>query len=299
MRELYKNHPNARWHESIRARVGTKRILVAFLLNSAFAIIEFIGGVLTGSVAIIADAVHDFGDSVTLAVAWYLEKIAGKEKDNVFSYGYGRFSLVSAVISSVIIMAGMVYIASEAIPRFWEPGEPYGPGMLGLAVLGIIVNGIAANYLAHGHTMNEKVLSWHLIEDVLGWIAVLIGSLFIIGFGWNWVDPLLALCIAAYVGYNAVRNFSHTARLMLQSMPPGFDPEKFLADVEKISGVAKAHDLHVWSMDGDKHILSMHILLDDGRDDFENITTQARGVIGKYGEFHATIEVEKKSEFLD
>ncbi len=300
MRELYIKHPNALWHSTNADSTAPKRILNALLLNLAFTIIEFVGGLLSGSVAIMADAVHDFGDCVTLGVAYYLEKIArNKEKDNIFSYGYGRFSLLSAIISGVVILLGMAYILTEAVPRFWNPSEPYGPGMLALAVFGVLVNGIAAFGLSHGHTQNEKVLTWHKLEDVFGWIAVLIGSLFIILFEWNWVDPLLAVFVALYVGYNVSRNFIDSLKLMLQSVPEGFDPEKFLQEVEEVQGVSKAHDLHVWSLDGVKHILSMHIVVERlEKENISRVKSHIRDLANKHGDFHATIEVEVEKEHV-
>lgn len=294
MRELYKNHPNALWHQSDKESLVPQRILKVFLLNSFFAIVELIGGILTGSVAIIADAIHDFGDSLSLGVAYYCERVARKrDKDNIFSYGYGRLSLLSAVVSGIVLLIGMAYVLTESLHRFFDgQTEPYAPGMFGLAILGIAVNGIAAKYLSHGHTQNEKVLTWHLVEDVLGWVAVLIGALVIMFFGWNWVDPVLAVGISIYVSYNAIKNLRDSLKLMLQSVPEEFDGEKFLGDVSEIKGVDRAHDLHVWSLDGQKHILSLHILLEDGVENFQEITDKAREIIAEYGEFHATIELE-------
>jgi cobalt-zinc-cadmium efflux system protein len=295
VKELYKHHPNAVWHRSDKSNTAPRRIFLAFILNTVFAIIEIIGGVLTGSVAIIADAVHDMGDSVSLGVAWYFEKIArNKEKDSVFSYGYGRLSLLSAAISGVVILSGMIYILIESFNRFFEPSVPNAEGMIYLSILGIVVNGFAAFKLSHGHTQNEKILTWHLLEDVLGWAAVLVGAALMKIFGWNWIDAVLAVLIAVYIGYNAMKNLNNTFRLILQSVPEGFDIDNFIDEVEKIEGVNKAHDLHVWSMDGQKHILSIHIIMQEGEsaEKTNSIKEKIRETINKFGDFHATIEVE-------
>ena len=203
-------------------------IRVAFFLNFGFAIIEIIGGLLTNSVAILSDALHDFGDSLTLGLAWYFQRLSKKNRDQKFSYGYSRFSLMGAIVSSVILIIGSIFIINEAIPRLIEPQEAHAGGMAGLAILGIVVNGAAALRLRRGSSMNERVVALHLLEDVLGWTAVLIGAIIMHFKDWPWIDPVLSLLIAAIILFNVYRNLKKTLKIILQSTPEGIDPSEVM-----------------------------------------------------------------------
>ncbi len=143
---------------------STKNIRTAFFLNLAFAFVELIGGIITNSVAILSDAVHDFGDSISLAIAWALQKKSNKAKDDKYSYGYKRFSLLSSVILSGILLVGSILILVEAIGRIFSPQEVNAQGMLWLAILGIIVNGLAALSVKRGKTLNERAVFLHIME---------------------------------------------------------------------------------------------------------------------------------------
>ncbi|MEQ9231618.1 MAG: cation diffusion facilitator family transporter, partial [Cyclobacteriaceae bacterium] len=136
----------------------TKNIRVAFFLNLGFALIELVGGLLTNSVAILSDALHDLGDSLTLGASWYFAKLSTKERDKEFSYGYKRFSVLGALISSVVLLIGSIFIIVETIPRLLNPVQPDTGGMIILGIIGVVVNGIAALKLSHGHSLNEQAV---------------------------------------------------------------------------------------------------------------------------------------------
>ena len=161
-------------HQHDHKSSSSNRIGWAFFLNVSFTIIEFVGGLLTNSTAIMADAVHDLGDSLSIGLAWLLSKLGNKQPDGLFTYGYQRFSLLGALINGFVLIAGSLWVLSAAVPRLFEPQQPHAVGMFWLAVLGVVVNGYAAYKLSHGKTLNERVLNRHLMEDVLGWVAVLI-----------------------------------------------------------------------------------------------------------------------------
>ena len=166
-----------------------KNLKVAFFLNLTFTILEFIGGIYVNSIAIISDAVHDLGDSLSLGTSWYLDSKSKKNANSKYSYGYRRFSLLGALINSVVLIAGSVYVIYEAVGRILEPEHSDAQGMVIFAIIGVLVNGYAAYKLSSGKSMNEKVVSWHLMEDVLGWVAVLIVAIgifrirFLLAFG--------------------------------------------------------------------------------------------------------------------
>ena len=195
-------------HHGTSTRIGW-----AFFLNLTFTIIEFIGGLLTNSTAIMADAVHDLGDTLSIGSAWLLDKLSKKGADSSFTYGYRRLSLLGALINALVLVAGSVWILTQTIPRLLEPQMPYTEGMMGLAVLGVIMNGYAAYKLHGGQTLNEKVLNWHLIEDVMGWVAVLIVAITMHYVDWPILDPLLSLLFTLFILFNVFRNLKSTVKL--------------------------------------------------------------------------------------
>jgi len=250
-------HPDHHAHD---APVGNIR--VAFFLNLAFTAIEIAGGIYTGSLAILSDALHDLGDSLSLGLAWYFQRLSRKGRTRNYSYGYRRFSLLGALINSVILLAGSVLILSRAIPGLFDPQQADARGMLLLAVLGILVNGVAAYRLRKGSSLNEKVVSLHLLEDVLGWAAVLIGSLVMLIVHAPFIDPLLSVLISVYIFYNVIRNLGKSLKLILQGTPDGVSIEEISNKIANLSGVKEVHDCHIWSMDGEYHILTAHLRLD-------------------------------------
>ncbi|MES2962407.1 MAG: cation diffusion facilitator family transporter [Bdellovibrionota bacterium] len=257
-------HAHAHGHHHHHHAVGN--IKVAFALNFVFAIVELIGGLWIGSVAIVADAIHDAGDSVSLGVAWFLERLANKSGDSKFNFGYRRFSLLSALISGVVITVGSIGIFIEAIRRFSDPHVPSGLPMMGLACLGVAVNGFAAFRLSRGQTNNEKMLTWHLIEDMAGWGVVLLGGAVIYVTQWAWVDPVLALGLAIFVAFNVLRRLRETAFLFLQGRPQNFDEALFLREALAVPGVEHVDHLAVWSLDGETSVLSARLHVHSVRD---------------------------------
>lgn len=287
--------PHHHHHHHTSDDGAARNIGVAFWLNFAFAVIELAGGLYTQSLAVVSDALHDFGDALSFAVGYVLQRKSTQGPSENFSYGLRRLSLLSAFISGLVISIGAVLIAIEAVRSFSEPRDPHAPGMLALAILGITVNGIAAWRMSLGHTHNEKMLRWHLIEDILGWVAVLIGSLFIWWLGWTWLDPLLALGISLFVLYNVLRNLAATISLFLQANP---DPERlraFRGDVAAMPNIVELHDVHFWSLDGVRHILSLHAVLRD-LSLAEQDKEQIRKLSQSLGDCHLTIEIESERE---
>jgi cobalt-zinc-cadmium efflux system protein len=272
-----------------------KNIGLAFALNLLFVIIEIIGGIFTGSIAILADAVHDLGDSLSLGLAWGLQKLSHKKRDENFSYGYGRFSLLSALISGSVILVGSIWVFSESLPRFWNTTTPpHGPGMFALALLGCAINAFAAFRLSKGHSHNEQMLKWHLLEDSFGWGAVLVGSIVIMQTSWTWVDPLLACGLSLFVSWNVIKQLFKTARLFLQATPEDFDENGFFEKVLGFPEVQTIHDFHVWSLDGHRHILSLHVVLNKEIQTFDVqlLKNKIRQCVESPGHYHFTIEVE-------
>ncbi|HNQ84933.1 MAG TPA: cation diffusion facilitator family transporter [Deltaproteobacteria bacterium] len=270
----------------------------AFILNLVFAIIEFIGGIYTNSLAIMADAIHDLGDSVALGSAWLLERLSLKRGDRFFTYGYRRFSLLGAVISAGVIIAGSVFILFKAVPRLFSPELPHAPGMLALAVAGIVVNGAAVLRLRGASGMNARMVAWHLMEDVLGWAAVLAVSVVLLFRDIPVLDPLLSIIITAYILANVLRNLGKTLGIFLQGVPANTDIEGIERDLRACAHVLGTHHTHVWSMDGTRHVLTTHVVVDScaTREDILQLKERFRAILAKHGMSHSTVEIEYSDE---
>lgn len=286
------NHSHSHDHSDV------KNIKVAFFLNLGFTVIEIVGGVLTNSIAILSDAVHDLGDSLSLGLAWYFQKVAKRGSDKSYSYGYKRFSLLGAIINSIVLVVGSVFILSEAIPRIISPQESNAKGMFLLAILGVIVNGAAVLRLQKGHSLNEKVVSLHLLEDVLGWVAILIGSVLMHFFDIPILDPIMSVGIAIFILYNVYKNIGQSMKIILQGIPDNIDLDKLRDKILGMEDIDGVHDLHVWSIDGEYNILTLHIVLkkDVDPDTLIDLKTTVRKMLTDEGIQHATIEFEDRDE---
>lgn len=281
-------------HDHSHNHSANTRIGWAFFLNVTFTIIEFVGGLLTNSTAIMADAVHDLGDSLSIGLAWLLSKVSEKGSNNDFTYGYRRLSLLGALINGLVLIAGSVWVLSEAIPKLLQPEMPVVEGMLGLAILGVIVNGFAAYKLSHGKTLNEKVLNWHLLEDVLGWVAVLIVSIVLLFVDWPILDPALSIVFTLYIVFNVGKNLWSTTRLFLQAAPDKALSETLYQCLSTLDDVRSVHHLHLWSLDGEHHVLTAHLVLQRALT-LEQQLGLKRTIADRLGEFelaHTTIEFE-------
>lgn len=279
-----------------------KRLKVAFFLNITFTIIELIGGFITNSVAILSDAIHDLGDSIAIGSALWLERVSERARDDHYSYGYKRFSTLGALITSVILIAGSIIILYEAVPRLFAPQAVHATGMMWMALLGIAFNGLAVLRLKGGdQSLNNRAVMLHLLEDVLGWLAVLVGSVVIRYTGWYWIDPLLSLLVAGFILYNVFSNLKSILQVFLQSVPKDFDVHKLESELLSINGVKGVHDVHSWSMDGNYHILSLHLVVraTSGRDDLIRIRKEAAEMTRRSGINHPTIALEFENEGCD
>ena len=242
---------------------STENIKVAFFLNLFFTIIEFIGGIYTNSLAITSDAIHDLGDSLSLGMAWYFQKISTKKATKKYSYGFKRFALLGAIINSVILLIGAVFIILKAIPRIINPEESDAKGMMWFAILGIIVNGAAVLKLQKGTSINERVVSLHMLEDVLGWVAVLIASIIMQFWDVPILDPILSFLIALYILFNVFKNGKESIRIILQGTPIAVSVDEIKTKILENKEIKSLHDCHLWTMDGEYNIITVHLLMVD------------------------------------
>lgn len=275
-----------------------KNIKTAFILNLTFTLIEIFGGLWTNSMAILSDAVHDLGDSIALGGAWYLERYADKKPDGQFSFGYARFSLLAALTNSLILIVGSVIILVRAIPRIIHPQEVHPEGMMVFAILGILINGVAVLKMKKGTSWNEKVVSWHLLEDVLGWVVILIGSIFLMFFDIPVIDPILSALITLYVLRNVMINLKEILHILLQGVPRNFSISEIENEMSIKTGALSVHHTHLWTLEGERMIASTHVVVPDDTeaDAVIHIKNAIKAVLLDRGIEHTTVEIEYQRE---
>jgi len=281
-----------------RAHRADEGILTAFLLNFLFVLIEIAGGLFTNSIAILSDAIHDLGDCAAIGFAYVLEKLSKRKADDRYTYGYLRYSLISALVTAAILVAGSALVIYSSIRRLAAPEEVRAPAMLVIAVLGVLVNGAAVLKTAHGHSANERVISLHMLEDVLGWAAVLVGSALIWITKQPIIDPILSICVAVYILWHAFANIRNVMLVLLERAPVDFDTASYRQALETTEGVAGLHHLHVWSLDGEVPVATMHAVVPG------ELTVAAAETVRQriletsehFGVHHATIQLEAGAE---
>lgn len=273
------------------------KILIVFLLNLFFSIAEFILGNLFRSSAILSDAVHDLGDALSIGLAFVFEKVSTKEADTKYSFGYSRFSLLGALITSTVLIFGSISIMLKAIPSFISPHAPNEQGMFWMAIAAIIINGFSVWFLRGGENSNQKLLNVHVLEDMFGWIAVLLVSIVLKYTDWYFLDPMLSLAIAAFILYNAVPEFIKSVKTFLNSTPHNIPISKIEKEIRLIDKVHAISHLHIWSIDGENNAFTVTAFVDtqDG-EEMENIRREIRDIIAPYKMVHYTIEVIPDTE---
>ena len=233
-----------------------------FFLNLSFAIIEWIGGFWTNSIAIISDAIHDLGDSLAIGLAYVFEKVSKKKANEKYTYWYARFSILWALITVLILIIGSFFILKNAIIRFSNPSEINSVWMLILAVIGLLINWFAARKTAKWEWLNEKAITLHLLEDVLGRAAVLVWSILIYFFHWNFIDSLLSIWICVFILINACKLLKWVVNIFLEKTPEWISHDEVLKEIKKLDGVLNIHHIHLWTLDGNKNYITIHALID-------------------------------------
>ncbi len=270
-----------------------KNILIAFILNFCFAIFEFIGGVFTGSVAILSDAVHDIGDATSIGISFLLEKKSKKDPDDIYTYGYKRYSVIGGVITTHILLIGSVMVIYNAVVKIIHPVDINYNGMIVFAIVGVIVNLCAAFYTRNGETINQRAVNLHMLEDVLGWVVVLIGAIVMRFTNIAIIDPIMSIGVAIFIFINAIRNLIEAVNLFLEKTPKGMDISEIKEHILEIKDIIDVHHIHIWTLDGQKNYATMHIVTNAEN---HQIKQKIREVLHEYGISHITIELEREDE---
>ena len=270
-----------------------RSILTAFLLNLAFSVFECAGGLLTGSVAILSDAVHDLGDALGIGFALVLERKSRRPPDSTCTFGYARYSVLGGVLTSGILLLGSAAVICTAVGHLSSPPEIDYDGMIVFALAGVAVNGAAAWLTRGGASVNRRAVSLHMLDDVLGWAAVLVGALVMRWTDAALIDPILSIAVAGFILVHALRNLKEAIDILLEKVPRGMDVEALKAHLRKLEGVQDVHHLHVWSLDGEHHCAAMHIVTDGNP---RGIKAAVREKLRSHGIVYAVLELEAEDE---
>ena len=270
-----------------------KNIFIAFILNLIFSVIEFAGGILTGSVAIVSDAVHDIGDATSIGISYLLEKKSKRQPDENYTYGYTRYSVIGSVVTTLILLLGSIIVIYNAITRLVFPVQINYSGMIVLAVIGVFVNLTAAIITHKGTSLNQKAVNLHMLEDVLGWIVVLVGAIVMKFTDFAIIDSFMSIGVAVFILVNAVKNLKEALDLFLEKPPDNISVDEIKNCVKDIDGVIDIHHIHIWSMDGQNNYATMHIVTNE---DFHVIKEKIRDELREHRIGHATLELETENE---
>lgn len=272
---------------------SNKRILIAFLLNIFFSVFEFAGGIFTGSVAILSDSLHDFGDAATIGISFFLEKLSNKKPDSRYTYGYRRYSVLGSVITTLVLILGSLLIVYNAIRRIISPTAINHDGMIIFAVVGITVNTLAA-ITTHGkESLNQKAVNLHMLEDVLGWVVVLAGAVVVKLTGLTIIDPILSIAVALFILASAISNIKSSMNVFLECAPDNVKIENIESALLRVDGVEDVHHLHLWTIDSVVNFATVHVV---AKGNFPLVKEKVRKALFELGISHATIETESADE---
>ncbi len=278
-------------------RTTDKNILIAFLLNISFSIIEFFGGLFTKSISILSDAIHDFADAISIGISYFLEKKSKHKPDNKYTYGYIRYSILGALITTLILTVGSILVIIGAVNRLFNPVTLNYDGMIIISIFGIIFNFLAAYMTKEGDSLNQKSVNLHMLEDVLGWIVVFVGSILIKFTNISYIDSIMSILIACYILFHALTNLKAVLDLFLEKTPKGIDIEHLKKHLLDIDGVLDVHHIHIWSIDGVNSYATLHIVTDSKNPNI--IKMKVREELLEHNIVHTTIEIETSKEKCD
>lgn len=270
-----------------------KNILIAFILNICFSIIELIGGFITGSIAILSDSLHDFGDALSIGISFFLEKKSKKKANDKYTYGYIKYSVMGSVITTTILIVGSIFVIFESIKRIINPTEINYNGMIIIAVFGVIINTVAALKTKEGDSLNQKAVNLHMLEDVLGWLIVLIGGFLIKFTNISIIDPILSIIVALFILINSFKNMNDVLEIFLEKTPRDININEIKEHLQTLKGVKEVHHIHVRTIDGYSNFATLHVVVEKYS---ENIKNKIKEELKEHNISHSTVEIELENE---
>ena len=268
-----------------------KNILLAFILNISFSIFEFFGGLFTNSIAILSDSIHDLGDALSIGISYFLEKKSKKKADNKYTYGYIRYSTLGGVITTTVLLVGSILVIVSSIKRLINPIEINYKGMILFAIIGVVLNSLAAYATREGDSINQRSVNLHMLEDVLGWIVVLIGAVVMNFTDIRILDSIMSIGVAIFILISSLNNLKRVLDLFLVKTPDDVDIEEIRNHLLAIKGVDDIHHIHIWSIDGYHNYATMHIVTKSK--DVSSIKKKIREELEEHNICHTILETEE------
>ncbi len=274
-----------------------ENIKVAFLLNLVFSIIEAIGGVLTNSISIVSDSLHNLGDSITIGITYFFEKKSKKLPNKEYSYGYLRYTLLGSLIASFILLVGSVVIIYNVVPRLMKPQDVNYDAMIIFGIFGLLINLYATIKVMRSKDKDKKI-NTHLIEDTVIWLFLLIGSICIKVWNLIIIDPILSLLIAVYILYQVYKYMKNIYNIFMEKVPKNVKIDTIKKDIEDNENIDNVHHIHIWSMDGINNYMTAHIHLNKilSEQDIINTKNNIKNKLKEDKISHVTLEVEYFNE---
>ena len=270
-----------------------KNILIAFILNISFSIFEFFGGLFTNSVAILSDSIHDLGDALSIGISYFMERKSKKHADNKYTYGYIRYSVLGGVITTTILAVSSILVIINAIKRLFNPVEINYSGMIIFAIVGVVLNFLAAYFTKEGDSINQKAVNLHMLEDVLGWIVVLIGAIIMNFTDIRVLDSIMSIGVALFILIGSLKNIKQVLDLFLEKTPEKIDIDELKKHLLEIDEVDDIHHIHVWSIDGFNNYATMHIVTKN--ENVSNIKKKIREELEEHNICHSILETEEEA----
>ncbi len=283
-------------HSHIDPQAGDARVAWAIAVNVFLTLAQIVGGVLSGSLALIADALHNLSDAVALVIAFLARRIARRPADPRMSFGYGRAEVVAALVNYTTLVVLSAYLMYEGVMRFFEPEPVNGWIVVWIAGIALVVDLITAalTYSMAKDSMNIRAAFLHNVADALGSIAVIVAGTAVILFNWTWVDPAVTIMISVYILWHVKSEIGETVRVLMLGAPPELDPEEVASTIERTSGVAGVHHIHLWSMQEREPALTAHLVIAaDAWERAEDIRITVKQTLrDRFGLGHVTLEIE-------
>ena len=286
-------------HDHDHARVDSRRALaIALALTAGFTVVEVVGGIAAGSLAVLADAVHMLSDNVAIALSLVAVWLAAKPSTPERTYGYKRAEVLAALANGALLVALAIWIFVESIMRFRDPGDPLGGWMLAIALLGLCVNLASGAVLARARrgSLNVEAALRHVAADVLGSIGVAVAAVVILTTGWDQADPVVSLVIGVLVLASAWSILRDSTEILLESTPRGLDVDALGRRLAGAPGVVEVHDLHVWTITSGFTALSAHVLVRPGEDCHGRRRELERMVHDEFAIEHTTLQVDHAAD---
>ncbi len=258
----HSHHDHGHAHHVIDSADGRRRVAIAAVLIFSFMIAEVVGGLISGSLALLADAAHMLTDAGALALAWVGFKLADRPADQTRSFGWARFKVLAAFVNGLTLIVLAAWIVVEAVQRLLEPQEVMGSLLLGVAILGLVVNLIAFRILHGGdqEDLNMRAALWHVVGDLLGSVAAIAAALVIMSTGWMPIDPILSVLVALIILVGGIRVVRSTAHILIEGVPPGLTIDAIKTDLEtQLKDAARVDHIHAWALNESKTLVTLDV----------------------------------------